>query len=77
LACRRSFAALQVVHVAEVTGGRALANGERLEASAGTGGHHEAKQPEIAVEKRAGKVEVELERRATSSGPSRKSYAAG
>jgi hypothetical protein len=54
-----------------------LANGERLEDSTGTGGHHEVKQPEIAVEKRAGKVEVEPERRATSSGTSRESYAAG
>jgi hypothetical protein len=34
-------AALQVAHMAEVTGRCALANGKPLEASAGTGGHRE------------------------------------
>jgi hypothetical protein len=38
-------AELQVAHVVEVIGGRALPDGERLEASAGKGGHREAKQP--------------------------------
>jgi hypothetical protein len=63
--------------VAEVIGGRALADGERLEASAGKGGHREAKQPEIEAEMRVGKVDVEPEHGATSSGSSRESCTAG
>jgi hypothetical protein len=40
-------------------------------------GQREAKQPEIEAERCAGKVEVEPERGATSSGSSRENCAAG
>jgi hypothetical protein len=61
---RRSLAELHVAHVAEVTGVRALADRERLEASAGIGGHRRGE----AARDRSGEARWQGRRRARAWG---------